>query len=163
MNTPEFHQLMESIYYEMVPQGLEHDPMMRYRADLAMAAAARGWNMAMDSNSQNMGAELYRARQEGYAKAMSAANSDWNRISSDSYQRGFSAAQKSMKAELDSAYSRGYMAGQAAAGPAPQPKSANRNDIIAEAMEQCRVIQESNPSMAEGAKACKRMIKKMMK
>jgi hypothetical protein len=30
-------------------------------------------------------------------------------------------------------------------------------------MEQCRVIAESNPSMADGAKACKRMIKKLMK
>lgn len=149
---PEFQHLAAQIYAEMVPPGMEGDPYLRWKADLVIEAAHHGWSMAI-SNPH--------AAQEAYARGLSDGRGEAQRMASQSYQRGFNTALATVDRDVSAAYDRGFKAGQKAI-PEPQ-KSDSRADIVAEAMEQCRVIAESNPSMADGAKACRRMIKKLMR
>jgi hypothetical protein len=150
MDHNEFDQLAQQLYAEMVPYGMQHDPYIRYRADLVVQAAHRGWAGAMARQPQG---------EEAYMRGVQDARAEAQKQASQSYQRGFNSALASMDRNMAEAYDRGFKEGQKAL---QQPKD-SREDIVAEAMEQCRVIAESNPSMADGAKACKRMIKKLMK
>ena len=153
--------LLSAIYYEMVPPGYENDPMIRYRADLAMESAARGWHEAAMVIQADHSA-LERARSDGFNMAVAQSMADQQRISAESYNRGYQQGRRSSESEVSRAYSRGFQAGASSAKPAPAT-SPSRSDIVSEAIEHCRVIEESNPSMADGAKACKRMIKKMLR
>jgi len=157
-NDPRFDSLARQIYMELVPRGQEQDPLMQYRADVAVEAARRGWDHALQGAPSSNA--LQEAHQTGYQQGLRESQAMVERATSQSYQRGYNSALRTMDQSLNAAYQRGFDAGKQAALP---PSRDSREDIIAEAMEQCRVIAESNPSMADGAKACKRMIKKLMR
>ena len=154
----QFESLARQIYLELVPRGQEQDPLMQYRADIAVQAARRGWEHALQEAPSRR--SLQEAHQTGYQQGLRESQAMVERATSQSYQRGYNSALRTMDQSPNAAYQRGFDAGKQAALP---PTKDSREDVIAEAMEQCRVIAESNPSMADGAKACKRMIKKLMR
>lgn len=165
---PSFDQLAHQIHQEAVPPGYEHDPYCQYRAESLREAAYRGWlagQHAAQSAPQAGHYAVEEARLAGYEEAVRDQQSIIMRAEANGYKRGYNAAQTNLQKACKAAYDDGFKAGceEGPAGelPGPQRKAVVR-DVVADAMEQCRVIAESNPQMAPGANACKRLIKKLM-
>lgn len=159
-----FEELANQIAQETIPQGWEDDPWIRARADQLVEYAYIGWvnghqNAAQDPRVLNA------ARQQGYQEAMQGQRGELQRAEAAAYQRGYKVGIDSAEKQAKSAYERGIREGRKDANTSISKK--DRKQILDEAyqnaLDECRVIGESNPSMEPAAKALRRRIKKWMK
>jgi len=160
-----FEELANQIAQETVPPGWEDDPWIRSRADQLIEYAYIGWvnghqNAAQDPRVLNA------ARQQGYQEAMQSQRGELQRAEAAAYQRGYKIGIESAEKQAKSAYERGLREGKKEAGPAQISKKDRKqimNEAYQNALDECRVSGESNPSMEPAAKALKRRINKWMK
>jgi len=168
---PDFQQLAMEIAQREDPYGYLNDPYYPYRYELMMRI-----NRLIEA--AKMGYEVAQAQQQVVEHSQLALEQSRN----EGYMLGLQASQQmalALKGQVDrqiqTAYNRGLQEGLAQANrsrprnvstPAaqvmPDPKAIMQAQraTLERALEQCHVIAESNPSMAAGAKAVARMIKK---
>lgn len=159
-----FEALAEEIVAQNVPPGWENDPWVIQRVEALVDHAYQGWMAGYEAGGVDEDA-LVHAQQQGYQAAMAEVE----RSTAEAYQRGYKQALRAMDGAESAAYQRGYKEGLRAGQQSAKVTEKERQNLINEGrsaaidecLEQCRVIEESNPNMAAGVKATARMIKKL--
>ena len=161
-----FEVLAEEIVAQNVPAGWENDPWIQQRVEALVDYAYQGWVAGHEAGRTDESA-IIQAQQRGYQAAMAEVE----RSTADAYKRGYNQGMRAMDGASNEAYKRGYDEGLRAGKREAKVSQADRDRLIREGrttaldecLEQCRVIEESNPNMAAGVKATARMIKKLKK
>lgn len=157
-----FEALAEEIVAANVPPGWENDPWVQHRVQALVDHAYQGWIAGHEAGQVDESA-IMAAQQQGYQAAMQEAE----RHSAAAYQRGYKQGVRAMDGATNDAYKRGYeeglRAGRAEAKISEKDRTKIRNEVLDEVIEQGRVVEESNPNMADGVKAYNRMVRKLRK
>lgn len=157
-----FEELAQEIYEQNVPPGWENDPWVQHRVQALVDHAYQGW-VAGHEASRFDDSIILAAQQQGFQQGILEAE----RRSADAYQRGYKQGVRAVDGATQDAYKRGYDEGFKAGKQESKVSDSDRKEIRSQAfdecLEQCRVIEESNPNMADGVKATRRMIQKLKK
>lgn len=96
------------------------------------------------------------ARRDGFDSGYSAGLRAGREISSSTQNQG-----TYTYSDVEAARRRGIEEGKKRAAKSVGDESSFRKKIVADMLEQCRVVSESNPNMAPGVNAVRHMIKKL--
>lgn len=163
-----------TIWEQEAPDGFCEDlycqdcAVKRDRIHAMIDAAKRAYNLAINSRgiTEEQKQQIY---QQAFEDALMQMSDEHNHQVAIVRQQAFIQAQtqmqQSMRRVQEQSYQRGYNAGMAAAGSVKQAPVTDfdRQKLIDEMLNECKVIAESNPNMKAGVNAVRHRIKKLKK